>query len=233
MGKIFKRQFNGEKLTQLADSGFGNISHFELSPNGRFILYTGYPGSFIYDTKKNENNKLPTNSVGINIRFSPDGESVVWVDERPPERPTAFEVFNLIDHSLISVPYPAEAQNLHDYRSTDVRWSLDGKDVYLGAIAYPTGAYFKYNFQDRKITKIDGRYQSWNNDGHNEGFGIHFSEAGKELPFYKPPCMQWQCVARQLVAPKQEDHEGGKPMKGESRSEKFRFTMKGLSIGEA
>jgi hypothetical protein len=204
-GKILERRFNGEKMRLLADHGFGRVSHFELSRNGRFILYSGShagASNYVYDTKTREDYRLPTTASAINIRFSPDSERLVWVAGTTVRPAETFEIMNLMDHTLISVPYPEEARTLHDYRMTKPRWSLDGKEVYLATIAYPTGAYFRYSLQEKKISRIDGRYQPWNNDGHNDGFGIHFIEEGKDLPFYKPPCMQWRCV------------EGGRPMKG-------------------
>jgi hypothetical protein len=204
-GKIFERQFNGETMTQLADHGFGRISDFELSRDGRFILYSGSHAGvsdyYVYDTKTREDYRLPTNGYA-SIRFSPDGERLAWVAGTTVEPAETFEIMNLMDHSLISVAYPEEARTLHDYRTTEPRWSLDGKEVYLATLAYPTGAYFRYNLQEKKISRIDGRFQPWNNDGRNEGYGIHFIEEGKELPFHRPPCIQWQCV------------EGGTPMKG-------------------
>ena len=203
-GKIFERRFNGEQMTLLADHEFGRVSDFELSRDGRFILYSGsYGGAshYVYDTKTREDYRLPTKGFAF-IRFSPDGERLAWVAGTTVEPAETFEIMNLRDHSLISVPYPEEARTLHDYRMTEPRWRPDGKALYLATHAFPTGAYFRYDLQEKTISRIDGRFQPWNNDGRNEGYGIHLIEQGKEVPFYRPPCMQWQCV------------EGGIPMTG-------------------
>src|SRR5262245_52576143 len=100
-GKVFERRFNGEQMALLADHGLGPISHFELSANGRFILYSNaYAGAsgYVYDTKTREDYRLPIKGYA-NIRFSPDGERLAWVAGTTVEPAKTFEVMNLRDHS--------------------------------------------------------------------------------------------------------------------------------------
>lgn len=197
-GKIYKTLFNLNKLTLLADHKFNYISEFKLSPDTNYIYCSGHNkwGDFtecLYNLISGEDFELTTPARITKSEFSPDSKKIILLNNNVKERQQNFAIMNLENKSVESIPYPIDFYSLNDFRSVEAKWSLDSRYIYLGAIAYPDGAYFKYDSESKQTTKIDGRYHPFHDYRDAEDAGIHFIEDQKELPFYRPLCLQWQC----------------------------------------
>jgi hypothetical protein len=207
-GKIFETRFNSNQLTVLADHGFNYLSTFTLSPDVQYIAYKGYKdkhfSSYLYDIKHGRDYKLPINyesatsisqgkyfSLDPQVEFSPDSKKLAWPAVDPQRNSQQIVIMNLENQTSQVRSYPLDVRTLGEYRTTIAKWSPDGKYLYFDSIAFPVGAYYKYDVVAEQFARIDGH------DGR-------FIENGRELPYYARPCHRWSCA------------EQDKPMAGES-----------------
>lgn len=210
-GKILQTRFNSKHLTVLADHGFDYLSEFSLSPDVQFIAYMGYKNkqfsSYLYDLKHGKDYKLPIDydppTFLPQVEFSPDSKKLAWPAVNPKRGSQRIVIMNLEDFTSQVRPYPLDVRTLGDYRATIAKWSPDGRYVYFGSIAFPVGAYYKYDVGAGEFARIDG------DDGH-------FIENGNELSYYKLPCPRWTCA------------EQDKPLDGESATidDNYRLIIK-------
>ena len=196
--KIYKTGFNTNDLTLLADHAYIYISQFKLSPDSHYIYYNGHIGGgrftqYLYDLTTNEDYRLTTPERITHSEFSPDSKKIILLNNNVKERQENFIVMNLEDKSFESVIYPIDIILLKDFRGVTARWSLDARYIYLGAISYPEGAYYKYDVESKQMIKIDGKYISHRDSQDYKDLGIHYIEEQKELQFYRQPCLQWSC----------------------------------------
>jgi hypothetical protein len=209
--KIYKMAFNASDASVVASPGFAYLeSDLALSADGRYAVYGGWQSAtqyaaYAFDTTLNTEFKLPVNlpeqgrgRSTPKFSFSPDGKSIAWVEDAAFKGAVDFTVMTLGTKATATVPFPAEAQKLQDYRATDIKWSADGSALYLGLVAYPMGAYFRYDIGASKLTKIDGAYLGYHGDPAKSG--MHFYENGKEPALFGQTCLQWQCSGQGKAA---------------------------------
>jgi hypothetical protein len=200
-GKIYKTKFNSDEVTLLADHGLDYASQVKLSPFAQYIFYSGHTekegfSSYIYDIKHKKDYKLQIiyhpGFITPEIEFSPDDKKAVWTEIDPRYNLKKFVIINLENMESESVAYPLEEDIfLGDYRRTEAKWSADANFIYLGTIAFPNGAYYKYDIVNNKMSKIDGRLNHSINTCDPDS-GLHFVDSNRELPYYRTPLPQWQ-----------------------------------------
>jgi hypothetical protein len=204
-GKIFRLHFNASDSEVLVDHRFRSVD-FLLSADARYIAYMGSTGersaAYVYDTANGDDHPLPIADAALfKPEFSPDGRMLAWADVSPRTERQSIAIMNLADHSIRTVAYPCRVQTLHDYQGTELHWSMDGRQLLIGSIAYPKGAYYQIRFPSLAISAIDGRMEPYRGSRTGADSGIHFVVDDHELAYYPQPCPQSRCENQGQPAP--------------------------------
>ncbi|MBZ0293159.1 MAG: DPP IV N-terminal domain-containing protein [Anaerolineae bacterium] len=110
---------NPESSELTAVENVAYLDRPDLAPNGQQLVYSGWPGLYIYDLTDNTVHQITDGERDSDARWSPDGSSIIFVNSR--------NFFSALFRYDIASD---ELHQLTDYQNDlEPDWSPDGKRI--------------------------------------------------------------------------------------------------------
>lgn len=176
-GQIFRTRFDSNKIEILTDHHLNSIDDMEVSPDKRYLLYSGEKNQkmmrsyYVYDTKTGRESYIPPPKAGYYFpNISPDSSQILL--ENTYVDIDTLEVYNINDRTKSEIPFPATEKD-KILRLLEPEWSDSGRYIYIAFLIKPRGElFYKYNLADGSYKKISGK---------SDSAGNHFIENGHEV----------------------------------------------------